>query len=118
MHANIPRAIGRDPLHYKDPEAFNPDRYLDLNVPLPPAFGWGRRKCPGIHYGEISIFITAASLLTTFTFSKKISNGQEVVPHIELERKALGFELNPFEFEFNLRSEEHRRLILETVDED
>ncbi|CAE6411312.1 unnamed protein product [Rhizoctonia solani] len=35
--------LGRDPRHYKDPELFNPDRYLDPDVPRPPVFGWGRR---------------------------------------------------------------------------
>ncbi|CAE6434855.1 unnamed protein product [Rhizoctonia solani] len=113
-------AISRDPRLYKDPEIFNPDRYLDPDVPLPPVFGWGRRKCPGLHFAESSTFIMAASLIAMFTFSKKRNtNGQEVIPQIELERKALIFELKPFEFEFKPRSEEHRQLILvAATDED
>jgi cytochrome P450 len=37
------RAISRDEENYPTPEVFNPDRYLDPNVPPVPGFGWGRR---------------------------------------------------------------------------
>ncbi|CAE6411323.1 unnamed protein product [Rhizoctonia solani] len=107
-------AMGRDPRYYKDPEAFNPDRYLDHSVPRPPVFGWGRRKCPGVHFAEASAFITIASLLATFTFSKKRnSSAGEIVPKIEVERNSLVLELKPFDFEFKTRSKEHHRIILE-----
>ncbi|KDN44626.1 hypothetical protein RSAG8_05391, partial [Rhizoctonia solani AG-8 WAC10335] len=107
------RAIGRDPRHYEKPELFNPDRYLDPDVPRPPVFGWGRRKCPGVHFAESSVFINAASILATFTFSKKRDdNGREIIPQIEVERNSIMFELKPFDFEFKPRSEEHRQLIL------
>ncbi|KAH7333663.1 cytochrome P450 [Rhizoctonia solani] len=112
-------AMSRDPRHYKDPEVFNPDRYLDHSVPRPPVFGWGRRKCPGVHFAEASAFITIASLLATFTFSKKRnSNAEEVVPDIEVERNSLVLELKPFDFEFGTRSKEHRQIILEAISDE
>ncbi|CAE6475041.1 unnamed protein product [Rhizoctonia solani] len=99
-------AIGRDPRYYKDPEVFNPDRYLNPGVPRPPVFGWGRR------------FITTASLLAVFSFSKrKDNNGQEIVPRVELERNSFLFELKPFDFELKPRSDVHYQLILEAVGE-
>ncbi|CAE6481435.1 unnamed protein product [Rhizoctonia solani] len=99
---------------YKDPEAFDPDRFQDPDVPYAPAFGWGRRKCPGIYFAEASLFITIASLLATFTFSRKRGpDGQEIIPKIENMSNALVMELKPFEFELKLRSPSHRQLILE-----
>ncbi|KEP46282.1 cytochrome P450 family protein [Rhizoctonia solani 123E] len=86
----IIRAIGRDVQLYEDPGMFNPERYLDPTVPQPPVFGWGRRKCPGIHFAETSIFIAAALILSVFTFSKrKDGNGNEISPQLELERNSL-----------------------------
>ncbi|KAH7338187.1 cytochrome P450 [Rhizoctonia solani] len=106
-------AMGRDSRHYEDPEVFDPDRYLKPDVPRLPVFGWGRRKCPGIHFGEASAFIMISSLLATFTFSKKRdSSGHEITPQIEVDRNSLVLELMPFDFEFNPRSEEHRQLIV------
>ncbi|CAE6489333.1 unnamed protein product [Rhizoctonia solani] len=112
-------AIGRDPRHYRDPEIFDPDRYLDPRVPRPPIFGWGRRKCPGIHFAENSTFLTTALLLAVFTFSKKRDgSGREVEPQIESERNSILFELKPFDFEFKPRSDAHYQLILGAINEE
>ncbi|KAG8738002.1 hypothetical protein FRC10_007416 [Ceratobasidium sp. 414] len=37
------RAMSRDTAVYKDPETFEPDRFLDPSVPLSSTFGFGRR---------------------------------------------------------------------------
>ncbi|CAE6417514.1 unnamed protein product [Rhizoctonia solani] len=108
-------AMSRDESVYEDPEAFNPDRYLDPTIPELPSFGWGRRKCPGIHLAEASLFITIASMLATFTFSKKKDvNGVEIAPTIESTENAIVLGLNPFEFNVAVRSVKHRQLIEST----
>ncbi|CAE6507461.1 unnamed protein product [Rhizoctonia solani] len=109
-------AISRNKQVYKDPETFNPDRFLDPNVPPVPVFGWGRRICPGIHFGEASLFITVVSLLATFTFSKKRdSNGNYIEPVIEDAPNSLVLGLKPFEFELAPRTEAHRRVIDDAI---
>jgi hypothetical protein len=43
-----------------------------------------------MHFGEASVFIAIASLLATFTFSKKRGvNGEEITPVIESASNAL-----------------------------
>ncbi|CAE6446751.1 unnamed protein product [Rhizoctonia solani] len=77
-------AMSRDESIYKDPEVFDPDRFLDPKVPPLSAFGWGRRKCPGVYYGQAAVFTSIASLLATFNLTKKLdSNGREIIPEIE-----------------------------------
>ncbi|CAE6337602.1 unnamed protein product [Rhizoctonia solani] len=109
-------AISRDEENYPNPEVFDPDRYLDPNVPLAPGFGWGRRKCPGVYFAEDSAFIFIASMLSVFTFSKKAdADGKEIEPVIECGPSALSLELNPFDFKFEPRSERHRQLIIDNA---
>ncbi|KDN35436.1 hypothetical protein RSAG8_11574, partial [Rhizoctonia solani AG-8 WAC10335] len=109
-------AMSWDEKEYLGPERFNPDRFLDPKVPPLPAFGWGRSICPRIHFGEASLFITIASLLATFTFSKKSEpNAKYIEPVIEDTPNSLVLGLKPFEFEFAPRSEMHRRVIDEAI---
>ncbi|KAB5588512.1 O-methylsterigmatocystin oxidoreductase [Ceratobasidium theobromae] len=105
-------AMSRDENIYKDPETFDPDRFLDPTVPPLSGFGWGRRKCPGIHFGEASVFISIASMLATFTFSKKKNaHGEEVIPEVKEASNSMIMGLKSFEFEMKVRSDKHRQLI-------
>ncbi|KAJ1300368.1 hypothetical protein OPQ81_005187 [Rhizoctonia solani] len=109
-------AMSRDEGVYANPDLFEPDRFLDPSVPPLPAFGWGRRKCPGMHFAETSLFLGISSLIATFNFSrKKDRDGKEIIPTIEAASNSLTAVLKPFDFELQLRSEKHRQLILENV---
>lgn len=72
-------ALHYDESRYKDPETFNPDRYLGHSLkagvyaahPDPYErdhfnFGAGRRICPGMHLAENSLGIVLAKLLWAF----------------------------------------------------
>ncbi|CAE6394858.1 unnamed protein product [Rhizoctonia solani] len=109
-------AISHDEAVYQDPDTFNPDRYLDPSTPMAPVFGWGRRKCPGSHLAEASLFLSITSLLAVFTFARRRGpDGKEIVPKIEPGPNALALSPSAFEFELKVRSEKHRQMILDSV---
>ncbi|KIY68230.1 CyP450 monooxygenase [Cylindrobasidium torrendii FP15055 ss-10] len=62
------RAILHDPLVYKDPAEFKPERFLGPNSePYPGgAFGWGRRICPGRYFSSNTAFSLIASLIWAY----------------------------------------------------
>ncbi|KAJ1306360.1 hypothetical protein OPQ81_007366 [Rhizoctonia solani] len=77
-------AMSRDETIYDRPEEFNPDRFNDRSVPQAPAFGWGRRKCPGVHYVESLLGISIASILATFNLNiAKDKMGRDILPLVE-----------------------------------
>ncbi|KAG8723989.1 hypothetical protein FRC09_000886 [Ceratobasidium sp. 395] len=77
-------AMSRNEQVYPDPEVFNPDRFSDPAVPCVPAFGFGRRLCPGMHYAEASIFIAIVSLLAAYKITPaKDSDGKDIIPSTE-----------------------------------
>lgn len=69
----------RDPTVYgPDADQFNPERFmlapdkLNTDIPFPEAaFGFGRRLCAGRDSAEATMWITIASLLSCFNFTKK-----------------------------------------------
>uniref|UniRef100_A0A6N2NHB3 Cytochrome P450 n=1 Tax=Salix viminalis TaxID=40686 RepID=A0A6N2NHB3_SALVM len=96
VHVNV-WAIGRDPRYWKDPEEFFPERFLDSSYDfngqsfeyLP--FGSGRRICPGIHMGSITVEIILSNLL--YCFDWILPNGLQK-EDINMEEKA-GVSLAP-----------------------
>ncbi|KAJ0421285.1 cytochrome P450 [Aspergillus carlsbadensis] len=56
---------------YKDPETFNPSRFLSPTPELDPhtlSFGFGRRICPGRLLADSTVFMTVAKSLAVFDF--------------------------------------------------
>ncbi|KAJ7749720.1 cytochrome P450 [Mycena metata] len=78
-------AILHDEDMYPDPHSFKPERFL-LDGKLNPAirdpdaaFGFGRRICPGRNMATSSLWITIASILSTFNISKATDDYGDVV---------------------------------------
>ncbi|TFK31172.1 cytochrome P450-like protein [Crucibulum laeve] len=69
-------AIFYDKDSYPNPEIFNPGRFFDGNNQPDPrnhVFGYGRRLCPGRHLAEASLWLSMASILSTF----------DILPHVD-----------------------------------
>ncbi|KAJ6559613.1 cytochrome P450 [Mycena capillaripes] len=82
-------AISHEEKTYSDPDAFKPERFLDRKFDDPirdaqPAFGFGRRACPGRHMAASSIWITVVSVLAMFKITKEVGeDGQPIEPSYE-----------------------------------
>ena len=80
-------AMTHDERVYRDPETFNPERYLPKEQggngePFPEGpFGFGRRVCPGQYLATAGVYIMVATLLATMEIScPKDSDGKEITP--------------------------------------
>lgn len=88
LHVNV-WAIGRDPNYWTNPEKFLPERFMGSNVDykgqnfefLP--FGAGRRICPGMNMGIVTMELALANLLLHFNW--KLPNG---VKEVDMEEDA------------------------------
>ncbi|KAK7395639.1 hypothetical protein VNO78_16203 [Psophocarpus tetragonolobus] len=74
-------AVHRDPETWNEPEEFYPERFMDSKIDfrgydfeLIP-FGTGRRICPGIHMGVITVEVVLANLL--FSFDWEMPHGMK-----------------------------------------
>ncbi|KAF8188191.1 cytochrome P450 [Mycena galopus ATCC 62051] len=87
--ANV-RGMSLDENSYKNPTKFIPERFL-----LPPLgngelhfaclFGFGRRKCPALHFVERNLWIAIVSILATCTISNVLDeHGNVIIPEASM----------------------------------
>ncbi|KAF2252656.1 cytochrome P450 [Trematosphaeria pertusa] len=119
-------AIHRDPKIWKNPDDFNPSRYLDkplsaadyINSTDPYerdhfAYGAGRRVCPGVHVAERSLYINISRVLWGFNISKKKGpDGKLIEPTQEMIKGFFSVPI-PFECEITPRSAKHEGIMRE-----
>jgi cytochrome P450 len=93
VFANI-WAMLRDPDVYPEPDRFNPDRYLEKvdeetarrRDPRVFVFGFGRRRCPGAHLVESSVWLMLATILAMLDIKKpRDKNRKEIEPDVKFE---------------------------------
>ncbi|RPD54776.1 cytochrome P450 [Lentinus tigrinus ALCF2SS1-7] len=96
--------IARSKEHYVEPDRFMPERFLtkdgqlnkDILSPRAYVFGFGRRICPGMHFGDASLFITIASVLHALTIKPTLDeNGKPNIPSAENVNMKEGFLTHP-----------------------
>ncbi|CAJ2675711.1 unnamed protein product [Trifolium pratense] len=92
-------AIGRDPEDWEDPEEFYPERFVTSSVDFKGKnfelipFGSGRRMCPAMNMGVLTVELSLANLLHSFDW--KLPNGfdkeqvldTQVKPGITMHKK-------------------------------
>ncbi|KAJ6575198.1 cytochrome P450 [Mycena capillaripes] len=114
-------AILHDPEMYPEPLAFNPERFSPqnringLNQIPDPAFGFGRRLCPGKFLAFDTLWIVVATMLAAYDITKEVDEtGQVKEPAEEL---FTGHSLShpmPFSCTIAPRSKATRQLIVQT----
>ncbi|CAE6444816.1 unnamed protein product [Rhizoctonia solani] len=110
-------AISNNPDVYSDPDHFDHDRFLDPSVADAPAFGYGRRSCPGSHHAEASLFIIAAGLLAMFNIrpeQDETGNPIPLKPDMGLNEAVR--QLHPFKCRITPRSGRHEQIVRDWVD--
>jgi cytochrome P450 len=92
-------AIGRDPENWEDPEEFYPERFFTSSVDFKGKnfelipFGSGRRMCPAMNMGMITVELSLANLIHSFDwklpndFNKEQVLDTKVKPGITMHKK-------------------------------
>ncbi|XP_057977211.1 cytochrome P450 71A1-like [Malania oleifera] len=91
-------AIGRDCDAWENPEEFLPERFLGSSIEFKGQdfglipFGTGRRHCPGMHLGVLTIELALANLLYFFNWElpqgmKKEDVDMDMIPGITMHKK-------------------------------
>jgi len=116
--------MGRDVATYGlDADIFRPERFLGLD-PAPrgfrtsnthefgsPAFGFGRRVCPGEHFAFASLFLNCSKVLATMDISPFLgADGKPVLPAVEYESGIVAHP-KPFKCKITPRSSKAVELI-------
>jgi len=105
---------------YPEPHLFMPDRFLTddgklIEHDVTFTFGFGRRKCAGIHLADSSVWVAIVSILSVFNIGKsKDAEGNVIEIEPEFSDGLVSHPL-PFQCDTTPRSEAARRLILETM---
>ncbi|KZT28739.1 cytochrome P450 [Neolentinus lepideus HHB14362 ss-1] len=112
--ANIWKLL-HDPDTYADPESFRPERFLGENPERDPrdfAFGFGRRRCPGMNLADVSGWSVVAMSLAVFDISKAVDeNGNVIEPIVDFTSETISV-AKPFQYSIKPRSRAAEALIL------
>ncbi|EIM84324.1 cytochrome P450 [Stereum hirsutum FP-91666 SS1] len=115
---NIWAILHDESVYGPDALSFNPDRYVNSDLPDPEiAFGFGRRVCPGQYMARDSIWLAVTLILATMDISKAVDeNGEEIEPEQDYASSTVAYP-RPFKCSIKPRSNAAAKLVdLETSD--
>jgi hypothetical protein len=101
---------------------FRPERFLKTATHEPEPdprhfiFGYGRRICPGRWTADNALFITISQTLAVYNIDKPVENGKVIEPEVKFEAGTISHPC-PFKADIKSRSEKHRQLIENLVNE-
>ncbi|XKL69293.1 hypothetical protein PGB90_007062 [Kerria lacca] len=98
------RSIHYDKNHWKDPEIFKPERFLNEKGELKIdnelcTFGLGKRRCPGEAFAKSFLFLTFTTLFHTY----KISFPKDKKPSLELPPAGIFLRSPPYTVKLEAR---------------
>lgn len=114
----------RNPELFKEPDAFIPERYLEpvdevtakRRDPRSYVFGFGRRRCPGMHLIESSLWIVMASMIATLDITKAVDErGNVIEPEVVFDN-AVFRTPKPFQCDIRPRSEQALKVVRQAAD--
>ncbi|CAE6484159.1 unnamed protein product [Rhizoctonia solani] len=104
----------RDPKVYQKPEAFNPSRFFGTSMESDPeevAFGFGRRRCPGIAVAHSSVWLSIALTLAAYNIAPLTGeDGKPILPSLEYSNTTVSHP-KPFQCQITPRSDKMRKTI-------
>ncbi|KAL0961325.1 hypothetical protein HGRIS_006283 [Hohenbuehelia grisea] len=117
IFANI-WGLCHDPVVFENPNDFIPERYLTAEGTITDdritAFGFGRRACVGRALAHETLWLAIATMLSVFRFAKaKREEGEEVDVDGSFT-DSLIIHPQPFRCSITPRTEEHRKLVMNT----
>ncbi|KAG2743323.1 cytochrome P450 [Suillus brevipes Sb2] len=103
-------SISRDKEMYPDPLEFRPERFLGPSPQTDPrkfVFGFGGRRCPGLHFAEALLYLNISCILAAFTIVKQLDEmGEEITPPVEFENVGPLWHPKPFKCRFIPRNKD------------
>lgn len=118
-------AMLHDERHFPEPSVFKPERFLlsdgrlneSMRDLVMPAFGFGRRICPGKSLAYASLWASVSSVLCTFDVVKPTDEtGRPIEPSGEYTTGLVSYPL-PFKCRFKPRSDAAEALICSAMQE-
>ncbi|KAG9098915.1 hypothetical protein FRC07_010575, partial [Ceratobasidium sp. 392] len=114
------RAMTSNPNVYHQPELFKPERFLstDGDVETNPenvVFGFGRRRCPGIHIAHSSVWLSIALTLAAYDITPYVGpDGKPQLPSLSYSQTTIS-QPDPFRCTIGPRSAKAKKLVQDST---